>query len=487
MIRLITCRRWFVAFLLVFLASCNKLVSISDPVDQVVDNTVFSTDIFANAAVNGIYKTALYNDGFCMGNITLYGGLSSDELGIFNLTGAQYYMLATNRLTLIGDAANRASLTDKLWVSAYATIYTANAVIKGLAASTSVQLHEPVRKALSAESKFLRAFSYFYLVNFFGDVPLALTTDHNAIADLARSPQNEVYKQIVKDLEDALQDLPAEYPSGASSRVRANKWAAAALLARVHLFMGSYNNAAARATEVINNAAQYNLDPDLNKVFLTTSKEAIWQINHQIDVSSLDAAPEGMLRPYEFSPEGKITLTYVIPQQLLNAFEPGDQRREKWIAGNEVVNTSVTAFYPNKYKIGGYNATVGGTPVEYATPLRLAEQYLIRAEAQANGAGGGLVAATADLNVIRARAGLPALSGNLDKTALLNAVAHEWQIEFFCEWGHRWFNLKRTGKARTVLSAIPYKQPWAGDHQLLYPIPPADIKSDKNLQQNPGY
>jgi hypothetical protein len=130
---------------------------------------------------------------------------------------------------------------------------------------------------------------------------------------------------------------------------------------------------------------------------------------------------------------------------------------------------------------------VGGTATEYYMVLRLAEQYLIRAEAEANGAGGGTAAAIADLNVIRGRAGLPALSPSLTPAQVITAVAHERQTELFAEWGHRWLDLKRTGQAGAVLSVIPLKQPWLGAYQLLYPIPFTETQDDPNLVQNPGY
>jgi hypothetical protein len=115
--------------------------------------------------------------------------------------------------------------------------------------------------------------------------------------------------------------------------------------------------------------------------------------------------------------------------------------------------------------------------------LRLAEQYLISAEAKAqlddiNGA------ATA-LNALRTRAGLPNTTA-ATKEAMLAAIAHERQTELFAEWGHRWMDLKRTNKATAVLGAISNKQPFKAG-QLLYPIPPTEITNDPNLQQNPEY
>jgi hypothetical protein len=67
------------------------------------------------------------------------------------------------------------------------------------------------------------------------------------------------------------------------------------------------------------------------------------------------------------------------------------------------------------------------------------------------------------------------------------AIAQERRIELFAEWGHRWLDLKRTGQAHAVLSAVPAKQPWAGDYQLLYPVPPLEIEVNPRIKQNDGY
>lgn len=470
------------------LASCSKLVSISDPLDRITNGTVFSTDDFANGAVNGIYNTMLADNSFGKGMTALYGALSADEINLYQTYYNQYYPVNTNHLILIGSGANRTCITDNLWTSAYGAIYNANAVLEGLNSSTSAGLHETARQQFTAEAKFLRAFCYFHLVNFFGDVPLALTTEYSATATLPRSSVKDVYQQIIKDLEDARDNLAATYPGGGNNRTRVNKWAAATLLARVYLFTGDYSNALTEASNVINQSALYVLEPDLDKVFPIASREAIWQLNQKTTSQSTDATPEGLTFLPVFTPNhDTILVNYLLSPQLVNAFEAGDKRKQQWIDLKPVYQTSITAYYSRKYKTGAYNQVLGGTPVEYSVVLRLAELYLIRAEAQAHGVGGGSAAAIADLNIIRNRAGLPGLPGSLSGAALLDAVAHEWQTEFFCEWGHRWFNLKRTGKAHSVLSQIPIKQPWAGDQQLLYPVPPGDISLNKNLIQNPGY
>lgn len=111
--------------------------------------------------------------------------------------------------------------------------------------------------------------------------------------------------------------------------------------------------------------------------------------------------------------------------------------------------------------------------------------YLIRGEAFA--LSGQLSAGINDLNILRLRAGILPLSKSLTRDQTLAAIAKERQTELFGEWGHRWFDLKRTGKAEQVLSAISAKQPWRGNYQLLYPIPKTELQRDHFLTQNPNY
>jgi hypothetical protein len=120
--------------------------------------------------------------------------------------------------------------------------------------------------------------------------------------------------------------------------------------------------------------------------------------------------------------------------------------------------------------------------VEYTMVLRTAEQYLIRAEARAR--QNNLDGARSDLDSIRLRAGLSPLPDNLNQAQLLLAVEQERRVELFAEWGHRWLDLKRTGRALTVLSA---EKPDIDENDLLLPIPASSINANVFLEPNPGY
>ncbi|MBC9909535.1 RagB/SusD family nutrient uptake outer membrane protein [Chitinophaga varians] len=477
-------------------SSCKKLVSVPDPVNTISTPQVFGSEKQANGAMVGIYTRMINGDdpiltlsvgdrSFAGGLSTFMGGLSSDELFFFmNTSDKSWYLPNTNKLT-----AFDAGRSNNIWNSAYTAVYSANGIIEGIAATASPNLKDSVKRALTGEAKFVRAFAYFYLTNFFGDVPLALTIDFNKTSLMPRTPQAQIYHQLVLDLKEAAAAMPEAYPTSMGERIRPNRYAASALLARVCLYQKDYAGAVEAATTVINQASVYQLEPDPDNAFAVASREAIWQLQ-QANATNMrgNATPEG----YDMSPSIPKTgiAPYCLTDTQMKSFEPGDKRFswiDSTIASSGPGAPAAVAYFPNKYKIGRNNNAFGAPPREYYVMLRLAEQYLIRAEAAANGGPGGLSAAIADLNLIRSRAGLPALSNSLSKEQVLAAVAKERQTELFAEWGHRWFDLKRTGKAHDILSALPLKQPWAGDYQLVYPIPVTEINVNHFLTQNSGY
>ena len=292
----------------------------------------------------------------------------------------------------------------------------------------------------------------------------------NAIAARASIPA--IYQQIINDLQNAQNLLPASYASGKADpgdRTRPNKWAATGLLARLYLYQQRWADAAVAASAVINSGL-YRLE-SLDSVFLSTSQEAILQLQ---PVSNTANTAEGNLF---LPPDDSLSKpAYALTTFLADAFEQGDGRKQHW-TGVKMIG-GIAYPYPFKYKIRD-----GGYPYgEYEMVLRLAEQYLIRAEARAQ--QGSFQTAVDDLNIIRYRAGLPGLSMPLTQTDLLAAVARERRVELFTEFGHRWLDLKRTGTAMTNLDQE--KNTWKAD-AALYPIPQHEIQLNSALTQNPGY
>lgn len=476
-----TVRTSIFLFFLLFGGSCKKIVEIPAPVSSVNQGNVYANDATAIAALTGIYTNIQQSSLPITGNegLSVFGGLSADELtlysGVNNPTFIAYYQ---NTLSQTGVGA-------EYWAPFYNYIFDCNAAIEGL--NDANALTPAVRTQLLGEAKFMRAFFYFYLVNLFGDVPLVTTTNWQTNSQLPRAAKNQVYQQIISDLKDAQGLLSDNYVAldaihSTTERVRPNKWAATALLARVYLYTGDWSDAQTQASNIINNSSLYSLTT-LNNTFLMNSNEAIWQLQPiQQGWNTQDARTFIIPATGPSDVSGPNGYPVYLSPMLLNSFEPGDQRLTNWVGS--VTVTGTTYYFPYKYK----SVTQGAALTEYLMVFRLGEQYLIRAEAEAQLNQGS--SASADLNIIRNRAGLSNYAGLTDKASLLSVIAHERQVELFTEWGHRWLDLKRTGNVDAVMSSVtPLKAngaPWK-PYQQLYPIWMIDIQRDQQLTQNSGY
>jgi starch-binding outer membrane protein, SusD/RagB family len=454
---------------------CRKFVEVDPPSTDLVGASVFATNANAASVLTGMLAdVAASSNSFFSGNnsLSVLGSLSSDELVAYDA----YAVTDANRLVVQSYKNELLSSHAPYWGELYSNIYKANAAVEGIAASTGVTME--FKNQLTGEAKFIRAFCYFYLVNLFGDVPLITAADYRLNTTKTRTPVQQVYDQIISDLKDAKTLLSEDYLDATytvtGERVRPNKFAATALLARVYLYLGEWANSEAEATTVIN-AAAYGLNADQNEVFLMNSTEAIWQLPPvQPERNTHDA--------YYFVSDGgpSVKTPFSITSGFYNSFEAGDVRRENWVK-IVITATSDTFYYPFKYKVYQLNQPV----TEYLMVLRLAEQYLIRAEARAK--QDNISGAQEDLDAIRSRAGLlPTTAGT--KEELLTAIENERHAELFTEWGHRWLDLKRTARINDVMLTVAAQKgvEWNSNKQL-FPIPVSEIQTDPNLRQNPGY
>ena len=435
--------------------SCKKFVEIPSAPSQVSPAAVYSSDASANSAALAMYSYYLTTNSIA--GFTYYGGAESDDL-FYNGSNVNTWEFANASVS----TAN-ANLLNNLWSYPYAVIREANQVMAGVAASTAMS--DSAKNRLTGEAKFFRAFMHLYLVNYFGKVPLAINTLELDNATLGRSDTAAVYAQIIKDLKDAENLLPAAYPG--NYRERVNKYAAAALLARAYLYTKDYANAEAEATKVIGATdVLYGL-PSPAAAFSNTSSEVVLQFATLYGYSQFGANYRTTL--------ATAVPTFCIYSSLANSYEAGDTRKANWI--DSVTSNSVKYYKINKYKLA--TATAGN---EYDVVLRLAEQYLIRAEARAkqNNLGG----AQSDINAIRTRAGLGNTSA-VTQTALLAAIADERRKELFGEFSHRWFDLKRTGGLDAVMTALK-PTAWQS-YKAWQPIPVSQISANTNLIQNDGY
>lgn len=465
-------------------ASCSKLVDVEAPVTSINAANVYASDASAISVVTSMYKNMTRGENFTgVTSISLRAGLSADEWTLYSgVTNEQLISYYQNSLKANSVIDNFGS---EYWKPFYNYIFVCNAAIEGIGNSNT--LTPSIKSQLLGETKFMRAFINFYLINLFGDVPLVMSTDWEVNANLSRTSRLKVYEQVITDLKDAQELLSADYLDGtvsqiAEDRLRPTKWAAIALMARVYLYIGDYPKAESQATEIINHSSLYRLT-DLNSSFLMNAAEAIWQLQPTFEGHNTEDAwvfvipATGPTDATNSSMDHPVYLSSF----LLNSFELGDKRRVNWV--DSVIANGSVYYYPFKYK----SASLDEPLTEYLMVLRLGEQYLIRAEARAQ--QNNINGAQEDLNAIRRRAGLGNSAAG-DKASLLAAILHEKQVELFTEWGHRWFDLKRTGTIDAVMTAVtPQKTsgaPWRSFQQW-YPLPFADIQRAPNLVQNNGY
>ncbi|MEP7374613.1 MAG: RagB/SusD family nutrient uptake outer membrane protein [Chitinophagaceae bacterium] len=492
---------YFLLFAFLFTnTGCKKFVDVGAPETSTNAENVYASDATAIAVLSGLYTNISRLWGFSQGDrgISMLSGLSADDFSLMSGADATLTRYYSNSLLVTATIASG----TEYWSPLYDAIYTCNSAIEGLVASNS--LTPLVKKQLLGEAMFIRAFMYFYLVNFFGDVPLVVTTDHKINATMPRTPQIQVYNQIIQDLKEAVDLLSAEYldknlipyTAGSEERVRPTKWAAAALLARAYLYngnltgdAGNYANAETQASIVISSSL-FNIPlPALNSVFLKNSAEAIWQLQPVNTEFNTEDAKTFIITSTGLNSTNPVCLSNF----LLNAFESGDQRKTSGNWVNSIVVGGDTLYYPYKYKVNLNNPSItsatGTTNMtEYLMVLRLGEQYLLRAEAKAQ--QNKISEAQSDLNAVRIRAGLLPTTANY-KNSLLSAILRERQVELFTEWGHRWLDLKRTNTVDAVMSIVtPQKSslgsPWKS-YQQLYPLPYRELQTNPALLQNQGY
>lgn len=345
------------------------------------------------------------------------------------------------------------------WSGMYSVINAANNVIAGVPnIATGVNFTEARRNEIVGEAKAARAFAYLHLVNWFGDVPLLLTPTQSATdAGIfpSRAAVSAVYTQIEQDLTEA------EAAMGTTNRAASflDVWAVKGLLSRVYLYQGKWAQAETKASEVIANPA-FSLSTLATLWEGGGGNEILWALTYVAGSDpnnmSFFAYPANAGGRYEYAPTAELNSAYVT----------GDGRRAY------TIRTVSAARTVGKY----FRTTTDDDPVFH---VRLAEMYLNRAEARAQ-QGTNVAGALSDLNAIHTRAGLTALAG-LSGASLLDAIYLERRLELAFE-GHRWFDLKRTGRAISTLSI-----PNADTKYLLWPIPKRETDVNKELTQNPGY
>jgi len=432
------------------LTSCDSFLDV-EPKASISDEQTIFDKASAETALRGVYN-AVASSSYYGTSFQSIGYLSGDNI---QWTGSQSQVqeFINHRVS-----AENATISSA-WIAIYATINRANQVIAKVPAVSDPTLTDALKNPIVGEAYFIRALAYFDLARTWGGVPLITqpTSTPSENSGIKRSTQAETYAQVLKDL-DAAEPLLAE----TVNRYHATRKTVWALKSRYYLYQKDWAKAEEYATKVIADAANYKLLTPYNAFFANNARgtqESVFEIFY-------NGTSEINDHRGQWQPQTNGGTRQWAPNDAFVALVSDPLK-----GGNRsalVAKDNQNRWYGNLY----YRSP--GSDPSYV--IRIAELYLIRAEARAQQSK--LTDAAADVNAIRTRAGLAATTA-ASKDDLLLAVENERKIEFALE-PHRWFDLVRTGRAETVLSITD-------PNRYLMPIPSVQLQTDKALEQNPGY
>ena len=484
------------AVLLLLLGGCRKL-------DETVYSSVFTNNFYKSAQDAEAALTAAY------GSLSdLYYG--PPALITSDFSADQTYpraVVGRNTLTLFSydvDYTSQKSFGRAyegpfgIWQYCYKGIENANWVIESV---PQIPMDPTRRNAIVGEALFLRAYYHFMLTKNFRDVIIRLSpSKQEADALLPESPQADVFKQILADLDDAASKLPSY--NAATVKGRASKEVALGLYAKAALYAGNWAAAKDKAQQVIS-SGRYSLLPSVTDLYDVTKEDAARAENmfsfegesgNNQDwtyAMGLYGPRNSQGRDYGNSTFGSI-FAY---QSFYNSFNPADKRRllldtnyfdrnNQLVAQKDITPITTRGVLVKKYM----DKNSSGDRNRCNIPLlRLADLYLIAAEAEAR--AGSVANAYPYINAVRTRAGLPNLAAGLGVEDFVKAVLQERSWELFAE-GDRWFDLTRTNTflaavAAAVNDVYPVRTPQARNRY--FPIPQDEIRANPKIKQNPDW
>lgn len=526
------------------LTSCNDWLKAPQPNESKLSDFFISKDA-AKQAVVGCYVPMTWNLGGTYCNEWLIGDVASDDA----IKGGEYLKDMSDAYDICKfQVVSSNGVLEAYYNAQFIGISRCNQALESIAAMELPEdMTETDRSQFLGEARFLRAFYYFRLVRLFGGVPMPLSPVVNSENwKMQRSTADEVYAQIISDLEAAEGVLPLQSEYTADDLGRASKGAAEALLMKVNLYRKNYSEVLKWGKTLIA-SKEYSLVSDYFSQFLLENEwneESVFEINYVNDMYS-DYGGFGytrgtftqiMMRPRSALVGGVSGWGYDRPTWDLYAeFESGDPRRDWTILEqlpSEVENETAEIhyadyFYNRKYQMETYPASAEATAkgLRFDLPdlshasraglnwkeIRYADVLLMYAEAAIE-SGTDLSTAKTYINEIRHRA-----SASLPEVeATREALRHERRVELAME-GHRWFDLCRWGIVKETMNAYRQKfqiKNWDslkaeypfistidkthfelldGDdmcefqpYHALMPIPQEEVRL-AGLEQNPGY
>ncbi len=430
------------------ITSCTKMLDV-EPAQSISADQAIKDKSGVIKAITGSYYS-LHDVGNYGRNRILVEDLAADNL-VWTGTTRDYQQVAENLI------ASDNGIIEGIWASNYDCINRVNNVLDRIGGIT---MPDEERNTYTGDALFLRALSHFNLLIYFGGVPVKTrpTSDLTTI-NQARNTPDEVFNQVISDLLQAENLLPPSRTAGWAS-----SFSASALLARVYLTRFHHSGDPAIALLAVDKAGRviqeggYSLAPDYAGLFTGNTTESIFEVI--------------------FDPQNYNRLAqYFFPVSLTGRYEvaPDTNFVKVFTAPDTSRFRSSIAFDDKNLPYGfKYRDIVSGTDRVFV--LRLAEMYLIRAEALA-WTNGDAQQIRADINVVRLRAGLePTTAASIPELKMV--IEKERRHEFAFE-GQRWSDLVRTKRATTVLGI--------SENYTLFPIPLSELQTNTLMTQNPGY
>jgi hypothetical protein len=471
-------------------SSCKKSFLDVDPQGQQPSAEFWKSADDATKAVNAIYANLRKWENVAFPALVIES-VGSDEADKGSTPNDATFWNLYDTYTVTSTEGSLQSF----WTGQYQNINLTNQVLTNIPA---IEMDENLKARYLAEAKFVRALSYFRLVRAYGDVPLRLTIPKDASEyNLPRTPKDQVYAQIEKDLTEAATVLPQNYP--ATNLGRATKGAAMGLHAKVAMYQKKWSDVLSLTNQVM--GLGYSLFPDYEKTFRTENEnnsESVFEIQAELLPGNADASNSQYSQVQGVAGVPGGGWGFNVPSAALAAaFEPNDPRRDATIIfrgettpqGDVIPTTTPNPMYnqksyvPFSLRVSGFSEGAQ----QNIRILRYADILLMNAEA-ANELGDAGRALTS-LNLVRARARgsnpvtVLAPVTTKDQTALRNAIYKERQVELAME-SDRYFDVIRQGRGLEVFGPKGWK---AGKNEV-WPVPQPEIDlSGGLLTQNPGY
>ncbi|WP_261382342.1 RagB/SusD family nutrient uptake outer membrane protein [Mucilaginibacter achroorhodeus] len=468
---------------------CKKSFLNIDPAQNQAATQFFKTQDDATKAVNAMYANLHEWNNIAFAPIAIESMGSDDVEKGSSASDATFFNNYRN-FTVTADEGQLGGF----WTGQYQTINFANQILTNV---PGITMDENLKNRYLAEAKFIRAYAYFRLVRAFGDVPLRITLPKDASEyNLPRTPKDQVWAQIEKDLTEAAAVLPQSY--AAVDIGHATKGAALTLHAKAALYQKKWADVVTYTTQVM--GMGYSLFPNYEQMFRTTHKnnqESIFEVQNLL-IPNNPAASNSQYSQVQ-GVRGSVGggWGFNVPSaDLASSYEAGDPRRDATIifrgettpegdvipaqGDNPMYNQK--SYVPFSLYVSGFNEGAQQNKIV----LRYADVLLMNAEA--NNELGNPSAALVQLEQVRARARagnnaiLPPVT-TLDQTALRAAIYKERRSEFAMEF-ERYFDVIRQGRGAQVFGV----RGWTAGKNEVWPIPQTEIDiSGGTLTQNPGY